>query len=141
MSMSFEYQGRTLYLTDFHLDATYGGMLCGIPDTDTEKFEKNKIREVEKMWGTNRPIVVLEPDIEKYKVANQDRERFPLWKAFAWLMSTEILGEDSNRYDGSHLVLVWCLPTEQVKHPVEMVRDALEKGSVVWVEQAADFGF
>ena len=114
--------GRTVRFDMYHLYPTNGGSLGGRLPRD--KMIKVIRERAERIWGTDRPTVLVEPPPGD----------LPEWTVFLWLGS-EAIADGC----GSHLFLIAFLSAERVMQqaPVYLAEDLLR--TVPWEKHAEDW--
>jgi len=117
-------EGRPVQIDTLHVERTGAGYFCG-RFTKKERLA-NVRKEAERLWGTGRPTIILEPE----------GEEFPEWTVYAWLNSTEM-----KEGCGSHLFLIFFVPNEAFlsNTPRALVFQALR--GIKWEEHAEDWDF
>ena len=87
----------------FYTDRTYAGLLLGSPNAKMNEKILNEIpARVERIWGKNRALHLIKPEIRHHEGA----EILPLAINFVWLDSDPIQPD----FDGSSLIVAFFSP-------------------------------
>ena len=132
-----KFNKNDITLESFHMSKTYGGWLLGPSKNRMEEanigiFEDSKGRECERLFGEDRPTLII--GTEKFNL----KELLPDVKAFAWLdCLSPVRGEDPSSYL-SHLVVIWF--QKKSDDPFEKLSELIK--SVDWNAKAenVDYG-
>lgn len=107
-----------IQIDSIHIERTYGGVMEGRPSYDY--IEKSARSKLERLFGTERPVLVLEP---------KGKDRLPRYQHICWLTGPAL--QDGH---GSHLFVICWLD-----EPCSDVNVFLSKFQ--WAEKAQDFEY
>ena len=132
---------RTVYLNYFHMTSKpiVSKPRSGSIDEQVEQGIQQAKKDIEWIWGPDRPTYVVPPDLRESDLASGCWSS-PRYRCFAWVSSTELDGEKH----GSHAFLIWWQEGGyQQKYdadcpsPIKALERILK--TVSWEEIAADF--
>jgi hypothetical protein len=122
-------------LDSIFVDQTYAGCYAGCP-TPEHMIESAK-RQATKLFGEDRPTLVLEPEIDVRDYEETEyfsNKHLPNWRTIAWFTSQN--GVKERDAHGSHIILIWYskdLP-QALDHKAVLDRFS-------WTEHAGDFWY
>ncbi len=127
--------GVNIYLDSYYVHDTYSGVLEGAPAAD--EMVKAARHQLERMWGTGRPILVEQPQVQVIHAKTPNGptfERLPQRCMMAWLNSyTAPEGSDG---DGSHLFVIW-FDDDDARYPLTQALKVVNDNGGWWKNAAA----
>lgn len=120
--------GNTLFLDGFHLAVTYGTLLEGTPDMESnQKIVKNAEVALEKICG-KRKTHVIQPSLQELQT------QLPEMAYHAWLTGNSVKNENC---DGAGLVWVWFGNEEPDKSIKQIIEEQIRE--LDWENLAQNF--